>query len=151
METRAFHDLFELREDFGVTVRVPLILRSTQFLVGQGISRGFRFGGLYVTEHLGERAEVRAREDGWTEFINFIPPPEGRDAAQAEALMHHPFVRRFLVEKNTGAALTVVDQRKAHRGELNFTFADKTEGQLTFGRADIAVFHGLRERLCSGA
>ena len=72
METRAFHDLFELREDFGVTVRVPLILRSTQFLVGQGISRSFRCGGLFVTEHLGERAEVRTREDGWTEFINFI-------------------------------------------------------------------------------
>lgn len=150
METRAFHDLFDLREDFGVTVRVSLILRSTAFQVGQGISRGFLFGGLDVTEHLGEHAEVKTRTDGWTEFVNFIPPPEGRDAAQAEALMRHPFVLRFLAEKKAGAKLTVVDRPNARKGELNFVFADKTEGQLTFSSAGLAIFHGLRNRLCAG-
>lgn len=148
METRDFHELFDIREDFGVIVRTPLILRSSPCLPGQGVGRGLFYAGLNVTDHLGESAEVKTRADGWTEFINFIPPPEGRDAAQAKALMHHPFVRRFLAEKQQGAILTVVDDRNARRGELNFVFTDKTEGQLTFNAPKIAVFHGLQERLC---
>ena len=73
---RRFSEIFDLRPDGTPVAKDDISIRSTLFAIGTPFPRGFRFGGLDITEHIGETVIV-AEYDGMIELKGFdVFPPD---------------------------------------------------------------------------